>query len=332
MSSETAGLVAPSPLSTPDAPLKAIAIVTAGIVIFGVQDVIIRFLSAEYSAMQIMFIRGLVAILPISLMVCWEGGWAGLATRHPFLNGARGLLMVVSYTTYYMSLAALPIAEVTAVFFISPIIVTLLSALFLAETVGLRRWAAVFVGFLGVLVIARPGSGALDPAAALPLAGSLAYAMSIIITRRIGRTQTGSSLAFFAMGVFILVSGASGALFADGGLGPETHPSLAFLFRQWVMPDLRGGLLLAACGVISACGFYCLSQGYRIAPASIVAPFEFIAMPMAVIWGLVFWREVPPPSTVLGIAMILASGLYVLNRETVRKHPLSTGRGIRFRL
>lgn len=312
--------------------MRAIAIVTVGIMIFGIQDVIIRYLSSDYSAMQIMFVRGVVAILPISLFVYWEGGLQSLGIEHPWLNGLRGLLMVTSYTTYYMSLAALPIAEVTAIFFISPIIVTLFSALFLSETVGLRRWTAVFVGFLGVVVIVQPGTRTLDAVALLPLAGAFTYALSIIITRRIGHTQTGSSLAFVAMGIFVIVSGVAGLFMGDGPFSLDSHPSLAFLFRGWIMPDLRDFLLIAACGLFSACGFYCLSQGYRIAPASIIAPFEYIAMPMAVIWGLVFWREIPSLSTLIGIALIIASGLYVLNRESTRKRPLSTGRGIRLKI
>lgn len=318
-----------------DAPVKAIALVTFGILIFGIQDVIIRFLSSDLSAMQIMFVRGLIAIVPISLFVYWEGGLSSLAIEHPFLNGLRGLLMVVSYTTYYMSLAALPIAEVTAIFFVSPIIVTLFSALFLSEYVGIRRWGAVVFGFLGVLVIVRPGTGGLDPAIALPVAGALTYALSLIITRHIGRTQTGSSLAFVAMGVFVIVSGTAGAFIGDGSLAgaPDgLHPSLAFLVRSWVMLDIRDGLLLVACGLISACGFYCLSQGYRIAPASVVAPFEYVAMPLAVLWGLIFWQEIPTVHTLVGIVMILGSGLYILSREAARKRPLSTGRGLRLRL
>ena len=332
MNRTSTGQLAALPAGALDAPLKAIAIVTVGVVIFSIQDVIIRLLSGEYAATQIMFIRGLVAIGPILLIVIWEGGLRSLRIEHPFLNGVRGLLMVSAYTAYYMSMAALPIAEVTAIFFVSPVIVTLFSALFLSETVGPRRWVAVLAGFAGVMVIVRPGARALDPAALLPLAAAIAYALSIVITRRIGRTQTGSSLAFVAMGIFIIVSGITGAIIGDGGFADVSHPSLAFLLRAWAMPDTRDFLLLAACGLISAFGFYCLSQGYRIAPASIVAPFEYIAMPLAVVWGMVFWRETPALNTLFGIALIVCGGLYALHRETVRKRPLTTGRGIRWRL
>ena len=98
------------------------------------------------------------------------------------------------------------------------------------------------------------------------------------------------------------------------------------------MPGVREMLLLGATGLIAGFGFYCLSQSYRIAPASVVAPFEFISMPLAVLWGIAVWDEYPPLTTLLGIAMIIGSGVYVLHRETVRKRHLSTGRGVRLRL
>lgn len=318
MRSNPIGQPMPEVVASFDAPLKGILIVSFGIMIFAVQDVIIRHLSSDYSAMQIMFIRGLVAIVFISLFVYWEGGLPSLGIEHPFLNGLRGVLMVTSYTTYYMSLAALPIAEVTAIFFIAPLIVTMFSALFLGEFVGIRRWSAVFVGFIGVMVIVQPGSRSLDIAALLPLVGAVTYAASIIITRYIGHTQTGSSLAFIAMGIFVIVSGTAGFVMGDGSFGTDYHPSLTFLFRSWIVPETRDLLFLTACGLISACGFYCLSQGYRIAPASVVAPFEYIAMPMAVISGFLFWREVPTLFTLAGISLIIGSGLYILRKETTR--------------
>lgn len=319
-------------LGLADAPGRGIFLIAGGMAIFSVQDIIIRLLSSAYPALEIMFIRGLVAIVLIGAMVYADGGFATLRVRHPLINVVRGLLQVCSYTAYYMALAAMPIAEVTALFFVSPLIVTAFSALFLGERVGIRRWAGVLAGFAGVLVIVRPGSALLDPVAFLPLVASFTYATSVIITRRIGKTQTGPSLALSAMLVFIIVSGAGGLAFGDGAYATDAHPSLAFLLRAWALPVGQDIALLGACGVIAALGFYCLAQGYRVAPASIVAPFEFIAMPLAVMWGLVVWSEVPPLTTVLGIVLIVCSGIYVLNREAVRNRPLSTGRGIRLRL
>ena len=325
---------APQPLlsATQDSPLQGIILIATGIGIFSIQDVIIRWIGGTYPAFEIVFLRGLVALVPMAILVYFSGGFTTLNVRHPWLNIVRGLLGLASYTAYYMALVAMPIADATAIFFISPMIVTLLSALFLKENVGLRRWSAVLVGFAGVLIIVRPGSGLLDPVSLLPVVAALAYASSQIIARRIGKTQTGASLAFSSMVVFVGVSALAGALIGDGMFAGAAHPSIAFLLGAWSVPGAFDALLIVVCGLIAAAGFYFLSQGYRIAPASVVAPFEFIAMPLAMFWGILIWAEYPSPSTLLGIALIVGSGLYVLNREAVRNRPLATGRGIRLRL
>ncbi len=312
---------------TLDSTLRGIVLVATGISIFSVQDVIIRLLSDEYSVIQIMFIRALVALVPMAMFVYWEGGFATLRTPRLWLHAVRGLLMVSSYTAYYLGLAALPIADNTAIFFVSPLVVTIFSVVFLGEKVGLRRFMAVIAGFVGVLVIVQPGSGTFGIAAILPLMAAVTYSGSIMITRRLGRTQTGASMAFYAMIMFLITSSCAGMVLGDGGYATDSHLSLGFLLRGWQIPGLRDLLLLILCGLIAACGFYCLSQGYRVAQASIVAPFEYVSMPIAVIWGIAIWDEVPRLTTVVGIALIVTSGLYVLHRESVRGRRLVTGRG-----
>lgn len=322
---------APAPVVI-DSPGWGIFLIAAGISIFSIQDIIIRWLGSTYPALEIMFFRGFVAMFLIGLMVHLQGGFSTLRTRHPLLNIVRGLLQVSSYTAYYMAMVAMPIAEATAIFFVSPLIVTLFSALFLGESVGIRRWSAVLVGFAGILVIVRPGAGVLDPVALLPLLAAFTYATSIIITRRIGKTQTGASLAFISMAIFVAVSGLAGTIMGDGSFANDSHPSLSFLLRAWSAPEGRDVVLLGACGLIAAIGFYCLAQGYRIAPASVVAPFEFVAMPLAVLWGILVWAEYPPSTTLVGIMLIVCSGIYVLNREAVHNRHITTGRGVRLRL
>ena len=315
-----------------DTPVLGVTLIVVGMSMFSVQDVAIRLMSDSLSAIQIMFIRGALAFLPMAAMVVFRGGFSAFRTRHPFLLTLRSALMVSSYVLYYLAMAAVPIADVTAIFFVAPLVTTALSIFFLKESVGPRRWAAVGIGFVGVLVIVQPGGDSLDPAALFVLGSSAAYAGSLIITRRVGRTQSGASLAFFGMLGFIVISGIGGLAFGDGSLAGNGHPSLEFLFRAWVMPTPHEWLLLVACAFIASCGFYCLSQGYRVAPASVVAPFEYIAMPLAVIWGFTVWNEVPAATTFLGIALIIGSGLYVLHREHVRSRRINSGRGIRLRL
>jgi S-adenosylmethionine uptake transporter len=316
----------------PDLSLRGIALVAFGISIFSIQDVLIRHLSGGYSVVEIMFIRALVALGPMYFFVHIDGGFRSLKSKHPALQALRGLLGVFSYTAYYMAMASLPLATVTSIFFVSPLIVTLFSVVFLREAVGLRRWAGVLIGFAGMLVIVQPGRGPLDWAALLPIVAALTYAGSIMLTRKLGRTETGASLAFYAMVTFMAASGGAGFLFGDGALANEAHPSTAFLLRAWQLPNLADLCIIAVCGFVAAVGFYCLSQGYRLAQASVAAPFEYVALPLSIAWGYFMWDEVPTASTFLGIAMIVAGGLYVLRRETQRKRQLITGRGVRLRL
>jgi len=316
-----------------DSAIKGIALIVFGIAIFSIQDVLIRRLGATYPAFEIMFIRGLVALGPIAWFVYLAGGFGTLRVAHPFLNIARGLLGLTSYTAYYVGLQLLPLAEATALFFVAPLVVTMLSALVLGESVGVRRWGAILVGFAGILLIVRPDFKSDMTAALLPLFAALTYSGCIIITRRIGKAQTGASLAFHSMLVFVVFSGITGLVIGDGIDADLTNPGLAFLLRPWLIPAFWDCVLIAACGVIAAMGFYCLAEGYRIAPVSLVAPFEFIAMPLAMFWGFVVWFEAPSMLAVAGIALIVGSGLYVVNREALPgKKRLTTGRRIRLRL
>ncbi len=315
-----------------DRPLRGIALVAFGISIFSLQDVVIRALSGDYSVLQIMFIRALVALWPMLLFVRLEGGFGGLKSQRPLRQFCRGFLMVFSYTSYYMALAFLPLATVTSIFFVSPLIVTIFSVVFLGETVGARRWCAVLIGFSGMLIIVRPGAEGLEWATLLPIVAALTYAGSIMFTRKLGRQASGASMAFYAMLTFLAVSGSAGLVFGDGSLADESHASLGFLLRGWQVPSWPDLGLMAVCGGIAAVGFYCLSQGYRVAQASLVAPFEYIALPFAISWGLLLWDEVPSDTTFLGIALIVGGGLYALHREARRNRYLTTGRGQRLRL
>lgn len=317
----------------PDSPVQGITLIVFGIGIFSLQDVIIRSIGDTYSGFEIVFIRGLVAIGPIFLLVVFNGGLRSLKVPNFGLNLLRGCLGLSSYMAYYMSLQALPLAEATAIFFTAPLVVTMLSALVLRESIGMRRWSAILIGFAGVLMIVQPSQNSLSPASVLPFLAACTYATSIIITRHVGKMQSGASIAFYSMLVFTVVSGLAGLLIGRNDFNLISHPSVDFLLRPWVMPTILDAGIIGICGLIAASGFYCLAQGYKVAPASIVAPFEFIAMPLAVLWGWVVWSEVPNFLAFLGITTIIASGLYVLKREGLSgKKRLTTGRGIRFRL
>jgi drug/metabolite transporter (DMT)-like permease len=302
------------PVAPRDAPLGGIGFVLVAVSVFPVQDVIIKSLSGAYPVLEIVFVRGLVALWPVAALAWWEGGPAALVTRRPGLHLARGLLAFLSYTTYYMAIATLSLAELVALYFAAPFFLVALSSLVLREPVGTRRWAAVAVGFLGVLVVLRPGTAVFDPAALLALLSALFYAGSQTITRRLGRTDSGATMALTAI-VLALLLAALSAVVTPGSRSDALHPTIAFLVRRWLAPRGRDLGLMGLCGVISGLGSYCLAQAYRLAPARVVAPFEYVMIAWAVLWGYLVWDDVPGPFTILGVALTVGAGLQVLRDE-----------------
>lgn len=305
----------PAPVARIDRPLHGIAFILLGASLFPVQDVLIKSLSGDYAVLQIVFVRSLVALGLFALLLWRERSSATFGIQQPWLHAVRGLLGLVSFTTYYMAIAALPLATVTSVAFAAPLFITALSALVLGEQVDRRAWSAVLVGFVGVLVVLRPGAVAFEPAALLAVLSALCYAIAQTITRHLGRTNSGATIVFTATLVSVLVAATSGLTASGGGQAAGLHPSLAFLVRGWVVPPWGALGRMALCGLISGVGIYCLTQAYRVAPASTVSPFEYVMIGWAVLWGYVFWRDVPNPATVLGVATTVAAGVYVLHHQ-----------------
>ena len=305
----------PAPAARLDRPLHGIAFVLVAASVFPVQDVLIKGLSGTYPALQIVFVRSLVGLALFTGLLWRERDARAFSFQRPWLHLGRGVLGLLSFTSYYMALAALPLATTTAVAFAAPLFVTALSARVLGEPVDRRSWLAVLGGFAGVLVVLRPGAATFEPAALLALFSALCYAISQTITRELGRTNSGASIAFTSTVVALVVAGLSGLVAGGGERGADLHPSVAFLVRGWSSPS--GGALgrMILCGLISAVGIYCFTQAYRVAPGSTVAPFEYVMIGWSVLWGYLFWGDVPGPTTVIGVSATVGSGIYVLHHQ-----------------
>jgi S-adenosylmethionine uptake transporter len=304
-----------APTARIDRPLHGIGFILVGASVFPVQDVLIKGLSGAYPVLQIVFVRSVVSLGLFAWLLWRERDAGSFPPERPWLHAVRGSLGLVSFTTYYMAIAALPLATVTAVAFAAPLFVTALSALVLGEPVDGRRWRAVLVGFLGVLVVMRPGAAAFEPAALLAVVSALCYAISQTITRELGRTDSGATIVLTSTLVALVVSASSGLVAGGEARGADLHPSLAFLVRGWVLPPWGALARMALCGLISGVGIYCLTQAYRVAPASTVAPFEYVMIGWAVLWGYVFWGDVPGPATLIGVATTVGAGVYVLHHQ-----------------
>jgi len=314
-----------------------IFLLTIGLAIFTIQDVIIKWLSPDFSIAQIVFIRSVVGV-PLLFLVVMFGAAKNhsVAIDRPWLNLLRATMAFGAYISYFLAIAAMPLADAVAIAFAAPLVITLLSALFLGEDVGIRRWTGVIVGFIGVLVIARPGANGFEPAALLAVACAVFYGITQSLARVLGRSTTSGVMSLFAAIIYLAMAGIAGAVLGSGWAEPvpgTAHPSVEFLLKGWVMPEPLPLALMALTGVISAAGFYLLAKAYSVAESSVVAPFEYTGLIWAALLGVVIFGEVPDAMSLLGMALVVGSGLYVILRERQRGAPLVSKRGrLRMRL
>jgi drug/metabolite transporter (DMT)-like permease len=282
--------------------LQAIACVLVATFCFTVGGAFVKAVTPEIAVWQVVFFRSIFAIVPLAPALLRDGT-ALLRVKHVGWHLARTASGIVGMFASFYGIALLPYADVTALGFTMPLFLTVLSIPLLGETVGWRRALAVLVGFLGVLLIVRPGGGselALVPVLVVIL-GALAWALSMVAIRRLGALGERNNTIIF--------------WFSAGG----TLVSAAMMLPVWVRPTLPQVLLMAGVGVISGIAQLFMTQAYRSGETTVVAPFEYVSILWAVAIGWAVWNEAPDPSMLGGVAVLVASGLYILHREVVRR-------------
>lgn len=283
---------------------------------FSLNDVSIKFLSGNYALHEIVLIRSVTGmIILLAVFLPYSGGLSALRTRRIGIHLLRSLCVVFANTMFFLGIAVLPLAEGVALFFVSPLLIAVFSVIFLKETVGPLRWGAISVGLIGVLVVLRPGTAVFQIASLFPVAAAIGYAALHMLTRYIGRTESALTMTFYIQATFIAISLAMGITVGDGRFGESENGSLEFLLRAWTVPATKDYAIFLLLGVASAFGGYFISQAYRVAEAAVVAPFEYVAMPLAVFWGLTVFGDWPDLFALFGILLILGSGLFLIWRE-----------------
>lgn len=286
--------------------LRGALVMLVAVGALALMDACLKVLSPHYAALQVTAIRGL-STLPIATAWVWAQGGFGQLRRVRFglhvLRAALGIMMLATFT---FGLRHLPLSEAYAIFFVAPLLITVFAALILRERVGPQRWVAIAVGFAGMLIVLRPtGSGALTLSGLAIFACAVGYALSAIIVRILGRTDTTPSMVFWLM---LLISIGAGALALPGW-----RPIAG---AHWPV--------IAGVGLIGSLGQWAITEAFRRGEASFVAPLEYTAL----IWGVTLdwtiWRTLPAPITWIGAAVIIASGIFLIRRERVHveaEHP-----------
>ncbi|WP_309568071.1 DMT family transporter [Psychromarinibacter sediminicola] len=276
--------------------VPGIVMMTAGVACLSVNDALAKTLTAHYAPLQILFLRNLIAF-PVALLIALGmGGRAALRSHRPGAHVLRAVLWIGATLMFFTSLMHLGLAEATALIFVAPLFITALSAVFLREHVGWRRWAAVIAGFVGVLVVVRPGSATFQPASLLPVATALTYAALMLGARWVDPRESVWTLLLY-------LTGTSGLL------------SAVIVPFVWV-PVRPGDLwLFAAIALFGTAGMTMMTQAFRLAPAVVVAPFDYTALLWATVLGWLIWHEIPDRLTFVGAAIIVASGVFTVWRE-----------------
>ena len=293
--------------------LTGILCVMGGVSCFTTTDTVIKYLSGDYALHQIVLIRAVIGIVfTLAVFVPLEGGLETLRTKRLPLQLVRGFCVVMANLLFFTGLATLPLGETVALVFVAPLIITIFAAIFLRENVSAGRWSAVGVGWAGTLIMIRPGTSLFNPIMLLPLLAALCYAIFQILSRYLGRSESASSMAVYTQLMFIAVSALIGASVGDGRFTVHDDPTIDFLLRAWVWPSGRDFLLLSGIGILSGLGAYLISQGYRLGEASLLAPFEYTSLPLAMLWSILFFGDWPDLISWVGIAMIFSAGMWAL--------------------
>jgi drug/metabolite transporter (DMT)-like permease len=267
--------------------------------LFVAQDAVIKWMTGAYPTGEIMTIRGIIALLFTGVLIWRQGGIGVLRVTNGRLQLLRALTVVCTTVAFISALKYLPLATAMSVSFAGPLIVTAMAPRFLGEHVGWRRWSAVTVGFIGVIVIFRPGFGAMQWVLLLPLGSALLSAVRDITTRTLAGQDHPTGILFYAL-VAVTISGTATIPFG------------------WVMPDLGDWYLFAITGVMVSLAQLFTIIAYRHAQVTTLAPFKYFSLIWGIGIGFAVWGDIPDSWTLAGSSLIIGSGLYILHRERGR--------------
>jgi len=287
-----------------DKTLLGIGLMLGSVIMFLVLNSLVKLLGERYPINQIIFFRNTFAMLPVLVALLAHGdGFAQLKTAHPWGHLWRGVVGLVSMALLFWSYTLLPLAKAVSLNFTSPLIITALSVPMLGEKVGVHRWSAVAFGFVGVVAMLNPGADAALFGSTIALIAAFGQSVAVTTVRQLSRTESTNTIVFY----FTLFTALMGAA------------SLPFSWKPIV--SWEDFSLLAVAGLTGGIAQLLMTQAYALAPTSVVAPFNYISIVLATLVGWVVWSEVPTMRIIVGSVFVIASGLYILYRETVRKVP-----------
>ncbi len=286
-----------------DHPRLGIALFIANLALMALISAIVRELSDDYPLVEILLFRFLAAMLFFGTILFTTTGIRGLATQRPFDHAFRSLSGIISLALFYYAVSTIPLADATAIAYAAPIFISVLSIFLLNEIIGRQRWAAIIVGFVGVLLIAQPGGGEWDPGIIAAIGSAFGGALVAIWLRKLSSSEKSVTIGTFynSLGSLVFL--------------------VLVLSTDWLTPRGEDLMLFLVFGIMCGIQQWSLTVSFRYAEASLLAPFEYLAMVFAAIAGYFFWGEIPLLTTWIGGAVIAASGLFIFIRRQKRENP-----------
>jgi drug/metabolite transporter (DMT)-like permease len=293
----------------------AMACVLAGVGLASAQDAVVKYMSSGYPAYETLLFR-CVGSLPVLAFILWKEG-RGWSIATPLWRRVclRGLILAAAYLCFVLAIAAIPIANAVAIYFTMPFFVAGLAGPLLHERVRLHRWLAIIAGFIGVLIMVRPGAGVFEPASLLALGSAMGYAVGQMLGRPLSQRVPPIVIATWQNFIYAAMALSIGILFNVFDFGTFTHPSLVFLSRPPVWPSLFDATLLFGHGIFAGTAMILFINAYRLAETNFVAPFEYSAMIWAVFYGIVLFGDFPDFYNWVGAGIVVVAGILMILRD-----------------
>ena len=303
---------------------KGIFFIMTGMAFFSIQDSLIKYIYEDVALFELYFGRTLIQSIILLSFVLLTKKTIILKTHYPVLTLVRVVCFFFGFSFFYISLTFMTLAMTSALFFSCPFFMSMFAKFFLKEKIGIRRWSAIFVGFIGVLIVLNPSLEEFNFFKLAPVACALCYATSMTITKY---TSSKDSIytqmtwlyifAIFASIIIFLVSG-------DGKFNNFSDSTMQFIFREWFTNPAEAWPYVLVMGIVASISFFCVFSAYSIASPSIVSLFEYSYIVWAMLAGYILFETVPVPRTFIGAAIIIGAGFYIYYREKVKGQMIAT--------
>ena len=308
---------------------RGIILILISMLVFSVQDGIMKHIFSFVSLYEVYLVRTVVSVILILFYLKLTNKPIVFKTQYPLLTFIRVILFFFGFSSFYVSLTVLPLGFATALFFVTPFLITIFAHFFLKEKIGIRRWSAVVVGFIGVYITLNPDFNNFNYLSLLPILCAFCYSLSMIIIKKTSDKDSVYTQTFTFYFGAIIFSTIFYFLIGDGQYNTSDHPASQFIFREWFV-DLESSILfMVATGLTATVAFLLLFTAYSIASPAVVSPFEYSILLWSPLIGWIYFNEIPSLNTVIGIIIIVSSGIYIFMREKAQDQSIATEKPLR---